>query len=100
MEITTQKEETFDKVKSNLADHLAFHEIYDQFLFHPEDIPMSISEIPQVFTVFRKKVEKYSKVRARISNSRVDKRNKDGYTRREYNLSHLFSTPIYFIKKC
>lgn len=71
-EWTSEEEETFDKVKSNVADHIVFHEIFDQFLFHPEDIPMSFSEIPQVFTVFRKKVEKYSKVRASITNSRVD----------------------------
>ena len=71
-EWTSEEEETLEKVKSNVADYIVFHEIYDQFLFHPEDIPMSFSEIPQVFTVFRKKVEKYSKVRASITNSRVD----------------------------
>lgn len=37
---------------------------YDQFLFHPNDIPYSdFSEIPEVFTNFRKKVEANTKVR-------------------------------------
>ena len=31
------------------------HWNYDQFLFHPDDIPMEVSNIPEVFTVFRKK---------------------------------------------
>lgn len=32
-------------------------------LFHPEDLPFSISHIPEVFTVFRKKTEKETPVR-------------------------------------
>ncbi len=45
-------------VKSKLKNRkLAF--IYNQFLYHPEDINFDISEIPQVFTNFRKSVEKY-----------------------------------------
>ena len=39
---------------------------YDQFLFHPDDIPMDIDSIPQVFTVFRKKCEKYSTIKSCI----------------------------------
>ncbi|MBW1296622.1 DASH family cryptochrome [Aquimarina litoralis] len=36
---------------------------YDQFLFHPEDIPFDILETPKVFTVFRKQCERYVSVR-------------------------------------
>ena len=37
---------------------------YDQFLFHPEDIPYkNIKDLPQVFTVFRKECEKKVSVR-------------------------------------
>ncbi len=42
-------------------------ESYDQFLFHPDDIPFDILEIPKVFTVFRKQCEKFVTVRSEIS---------------------------------
>tara|TARA_B100000989_G_scaffold57579_3_gene39089 strand:- start:1649 stop:2977 length:1329 start_codon:yes stop_codon:yes gene_type:complete len=32
-------------------------------LFHPDDLPMDIGDIPDIFTQFRKKVEKHSEVR-------------------------------------
>lgn len=41
-------------------------ESYDQFLFHPEDIPFTIDKIPSVFTDFRKKCEKQISVRDSI----------------------------------
>jgi len=44
-------------------DKLQWKFQYDQFLFHPEDIPFPTENIPQVFTNFRKKCEKYSTVR-------------------------------------
>ncbi len=60
----TSEETTITKqVKSNCPEDTTFQEYYDQFLFHPEDINMPIDKIPQVFTNFRKKVEKYSAVR-------------------------------------
>lgn len=44
------------------------HRFYDQFLFHPDDIPYtSFHEIPKVFTEFRKKCEKQSAVREIVS---------------------------------
>ncbi len=40
---------------------------YNQFLFHPEDIPFEeFNQIPEVYTHFRKACEKKSKVRAEI----------------------------------
>ena len=64
-----QKEWTKEEVDRELEvksanEQLTFHSYYDQFLFHPEDVPMDIEQLPEVFTVFRKKCEKYSKVRA------------------------------------
>ena len=44
-----------------------FHSFYNQFLFHPEDINFDISKTPEVFTVFRKKLEKYITVRAEVN---------------------------------
>ncbi|WGK65129.1 DASH family cryptochrome [Croceiramulus getboli] len=51
-------------VQQALPDSLTWTEQYDQFLFHPDDIPYSdFSKIPQVFTQFRKKCEKQCTVR-------------------------------------
>jgi deoxyribodipyrimidine photo-lyase len=67
--IFTQKEWTPDEVEiQNLVKtecpFLEWTESYDQFLFHPDDIPYNdFSKIPEVFTEFRKKCEKESKIR-------------------------------------
>jgi deoxyribodipyrimidine photo-lyase len=67
--IFLQKEWTKDEVRVNEAVkqnivNITFNEIYDQFLFHPDDIPYSdFTKIPEVFTEFRKKCEKESKIR-------------------------------------
>lgn len=67
--IFLQKEWTKDEVRVNEAVkqnivNITFNEIYDQFLFHPSDIPYSdFNKIPEVFTEFRKKCEKESKIR-------------------------------------
>lgn len=50
-------------VKNSIPESTAIHELYDQFLYHPEDIKMELQNIPQVFTAFRKKLEKYTPVR-------------------------------------
>ncbi len=43
-------------------------ETYDQFLFHPEDIPFqNLKTLPQVFTIFRKECEKIVSVRKTVS---------------------------------
>jgi len=53
---------TENAVKANLKT-INFHKYYNQFLFHPEDINFEIEKLPQVFTVFRKKLEKYISIR-------------------------------------
>jgi deoxyribodipyrimidine photo-lyase len=78
-----QKEWTPDEVliNSNLQSlpNLAginWVETYDQFLFHPSDIPYaSFDKIPEVFTEFRKKCEKESKIRPCVSVSAMPKEN-------------------------
>jgi len=73
--IYCQKEWTNEELKVNEAVFNVFDETteinqeYDQFLFHPEDIPFTIQDIPKVFTVFRKQCEKASKIR--IENSEL-----------------------------
>jgi deoxyribodipyrimidine photo-lyase len=69
--IFLQKEWTPDEVlvNANVKDKINnsainWIETYDQFLFHPNDIPYaSFDKIPEIFTEFRKKCEKESKIR-------------------------------------
>ncbi|WP_203258138.1 DASH family cryptochrome [Hyunsoonleella ulvae] len=62
-EWTQEETKVLEQVKLNSPAHTVFNEYYNQFLFHPDDIGISFYNIPQVFTNFRKKVEKESKVR-------------------------------------
>ena len=73
--IFLQKEWTPDeeKVKHNLQDlaemkGVKWVETYDQFLFHPDDIPYpDFSKIPEVFTDFRKRCEQTCKIRTSVA---------------------------------
>ena len=63
-EWTRDENEVLEKTKKGLPAKTKFFENYDQFLFHPEDIPYTdFNSIPEIFTNFRKKCEKYCKVR-------------------------------------
>ncbi len=62
-EWTSEEVKVLENVKHNSPVSVSFYEYYNQFLFHPDDVNMSFEDIPQVFTNFRKKVEKYSSVR-------------------------------------
>ena len=68
--IFLQKEWTRDElvilndVKKKVPSDVKFNEVYDQFLYHPDDIPFDdFTSIPNVFTNFRKKCEAICKVR-------------------------------------
>ena len=64
-----QKEWTDEeqKVEQNLINELPhgfnLKSYYDQFLYHPEDIMIKPKEIPDVFSNFRKRIEKKIRVR-------------------------------------
>lgn len=67
-----QKEWTRDELNQEMllkkeletkSPQATFISAYDQFLMHPDDIPFTINDIPQVFTNFRKRCEKESTVR-------------------------------------
>lgn len=68
-EIHSQKEWTPEEVAVSRQlekelQTIKHYTYYDQFLFHPEDIPYdSLRDLPQVFTQFRKKCEKESGIR-------------------------------------
>lgn len=62
-EWTRDENIVLDAVIAKVPALLNFEETYDQFLFHPFDIPYtSFENIPEVFTNFRKKCEKYCSV--------------------------------------
>lgn len=63
-EWTKEERETEERLRSNLPNSVEIHAAYDQFLFHPEDVPMSLDQLPEVFTNFRKQCEKNTAVRA------------------------------------
>ena len=63
-EWTSEEQKIITKVKKEVSEAIQFKAFYDQFLFHPEDIPYSnFNEIPKVFTEFRKKCEAKVSVR-------------------------------------
>lgn len=65
-EWTKDERVTESAVKAKLPE-VGFHHIYNQFLYHPDDINFKIENTPQVFTVFRKKLEKYVNIREEAS---------------------------------
>jgi deoxyribodipyrimidine photo-lyase len=79
--IFTQKEWTSEEINvnnniKNQFKNVNFQEFFDQFLFHPDDIPyQNINNLPQVFTVFRKECEKKVSVRKTISINSKTKEN-------------------------
>ena len=62
-EWTDEEVSVINQVKANLSDEIEFIETYDQFLYHPEDIPFKTEALPHVFTQFRKQCEKLSTIR-------------------------------------
>lgn len=75
--IYLQKEWTHDELEQERDLRIALknqdieitgYRDYDQFLYHPDDIPFKdVKSTPRVFTALRKKIEKQSRVRATVS---------------------------------
>ncbi|QTE22586.1 DASH family cryptochrome [Polaribacter cellanae] len=61
-EWTKEEVETNNLIKNTLSNNISFIEDYDQFLYHPDTVSNDFSNIPNVFTQFRKKLEKTVKV--------------------------------------
>lgn len=62
-EWTSEEMEVLKNIKLKIPDSTKFKSTYNQFLFHPEDIPFEIQSIPNVFTQFRNQCEKSTKIR-------------------------------------
>lgn len=64
----TQEEVNVQEAVSNKLPETKWIVQYDQFLFHPDDIPYSsFNQIPEVYTQFRKACEKQSQVRKLVA---------------------------------
>ncbi len=74
-EWTSEEQETISKVKETVPSAVTFHEEYDQFLIHPNEVLTLFNTIPEVFTQFRKKVEKYASISKPICISALAKEN-------------------------
>ena len=78
--IYTQKEWTRDEVDTCIAikkklPTVQLIEDFDQFLYHPNAVSTNFSNIPDVFTEFRKGVEKKVKIDAQIPISKLSESN-------------------------
>ena len=72
-EIFIQREWTRDEIKeenevlNKIDSSIKVNYSFNQFLYHPNDLKKKVDDIPNVFTVFRKKCEKDLKVRTLIN---------------------------------
>lgn len=57
----TYEETIQEKELENYGFHLK--RVWQSTLYHPEELPFPMSDLPKVFTAFRKKVEKYAAIR-------------------------------------
>lgn len=68
LEWTSEERQVTEKVRGNLPETVTLTESFDQFLYHPSDLPYpSYSDLPRVFTEFRKKCEQYCTVHTPLS---------------------------------
>ncbi|MDB4727979.1 DASH family cryptochrome [Saprospiraceae bacterium] len=51
------------KIEEEISKVFDLNLYHNSTLFHPKDVPFSIEKTPDIFTSFRKKAEKFSKVR-------------------------------------
>ena len=104
--IYLQKEWTPDEVQinENLKDKIPtvnFVATFDQFLFHPDDIPYaSFDKIPEVFTEFRKKCEKESKIRPCVAVNAMPKDNFIETSNQIPSLEDLLFCVAFFYLSC
>lgn len=63
-EVTAEEKNVDNSLrKSALLSQVAVHSYWQSTLYHGDDLPFAIQDLPEVFTFFRKEVEKKSTVR-------------------------------------
>ncbi|TYB74344.1 DASH family cryptochrome [Bizionia myxarmorum] len=80
-EFTQEELDVCMHLKSHVSENMKWHEILDQFLFHPDDVLTKFEQIPKVFTNFRKVLEKQSHVRPLIFSKKQTAFPIENYTR-------------------
>ena len=66
-EWTTEEKEVENGVRDAISDEVIWNRHQRQFLYEPSDVPMRTDQTPEVFTVFRKKCEKYARVKPALA---------------------------------
>ena len=66
-EWTSEEAAVTTRVQKKLPAGTQIKEVYNQFLYHPDDILSDPQKIPNVFSNFRKKLEKYISIRPEVS---------------------------------
>ncbi|MGO4905892.1 DASH family cryptochrome [Flavobacterium sp. W20_MBD1_R3] len=79
-EWTSEEMVVSEKIKAQVPNSVTFKGSYNQFLFHPDEMPFDIESVPNVFTQFRNKCEKLAKVRTEFS---VQPLSTDNYVKNE-----------------
>ena len=74
-EWTKEEVVTNNFIKNTLPETVSFVEDYDQFLYNPNAVSKDFANIPNVFTAFRKKVEKTVKIAAEVTITKLSKEN-------------------------
>jgi deoxyribodipyrimidine photo-lyase len=62
-EWTEEEKKEEEALAKQISPSIGWNRHYEQFLFHPSDLPFSASQIPEVFGSFRKRCEKEIEVR-------------------------------------
>ena len=74
-EWTSEEVNITESVKDSLPSNIKIEEIYNQFLYHPDDINIAIQNIPQFFSNLRKKLEKYVDIRSEVQIQKLEEDN-------------------------
>lgn len=75
IEWTKEEVDTNKLIKKTLSNDVKFIDDYDQFLYHPETVSRNFSKIPDVFTIFRKKLEKHVSIQEESKFSKLSANN-------------------------
>jgi len=72
-EWTKEENNILELIKGKLQNTIQIYQEYNQFLYHPEDLKFDINKLPNVFTNFRKNIEKQSDIRKESNTSKINK---------------------------
>ncbi|MGB2253321.1 MAG: DASH family cryptochrome, partial [Flavobacteriaceae bacterium] len=62
-EWTEEEKKEEENVSAQIDSNIKWNRHYEQFLFHPSDLPFSRSQVPEIFGTFRKRCEKEVQLR-------------------------------------